>query len=328
MNTRTAAAAISAVLFVFLISGCPGNGSSAVESNDANGNSPKPTSTEALTASPADERSYAELSEEDKLKFVREKAVAFFKELGSTGEDQLPDDAVSQIKTYVDAYTRRADVPQSDSCGTADWFRSDLTSVIGRGAKVAPQINKAFRQAGLAPQIGLYIAMIETEYCPCLQSPTGPLGIFQLTAETGRKFGLETKAGASSKDPDERCDIDKASIAEAKRMSAIIDRLVEESGKGSFGKESGTLEKNSLNTVLLAIGAGNMGADALVEALSGLGADSTTDIWTLIAKKDKMPDVFRGETFKYVPKFIAAAIVGENPANFGIKDTEPLSGIK
>jgi len=33
---------------------------------------------------------------------------------------------------------------------------------------------------------------------------------------------------------------------------------------------------------------------------------------------------FQSENFKYVPKFFAAAIIGENPQDFGLK-LQPLS---
>jgi hypothetical protein len=47
------------------------------------------------------------------------------------------------------------------------------------------------------------------------------------------------------------------------------------------------------------------------------------NFWTLYANRDKLDDEFRNEGVGYVPNF-AAAIIGENPRNFGLQ-TAPLS---
>jgi hypothetical protein len=46
--------------------------------------------------------------------------------------------------------------------------------------------------------------------------------------------------------------------------------------------------------------------------------------WTLVANSNKLDHYFQGENIKYVPKFFAAAIVGETPWAFGIQ-MQPLS---
>jgi hypothetical protein len=46
--------------------------------------------------------------------------------------------------------------------------------------------------------------------------------------------------------------------------------------------------------------------------------------WVLLDNADNMDEYFREETVKYVPKFFAAAIVGENPQTFGLP-IPPLS---
>jgi len=48
------------------------------------------------------------------------------------------------------------------------------------------------------------------------------------------------------------------------------------------------------------------------------------DFWTLIANGEMLSKQFQAENFKYVPKFFAAAIIGENPQDFGLK-LQPLS---
>jgi hypothetical protein len=42
------------------------------------------------------------------------------------------------------------------------------------------------------------------------------------------------------------------------------------------------------------------------------------NFWTLYAHRDQLDDQFRNENASYVPAFFAAAIIGENPRNFGL----------
>ena len=79
--------------------------------------------------------------------------------------------------------------------------------------------------------------------------------------------------------------------------------------------------------VPLAIGSYNSGEGGLstnlvkaLESNSGL----PRDFWTLISKGDILSKQFQSENFKYVPKFFAAAIVGENPGDFGM-NLRPIS---
>jgi hypothetical protein len=55
---------------------------------------------------------------------------------------------------------------------------------------------------------------------------------------------------------------------------------------------------------------------------SGQGLER--DFWTLIAKGEILSKQFQSENFKYVPKFFAAAIIGENPQDFG-QNLQPVS---
>jgi len=80
-------------------------------------------------------------------------------------------------------------------------------------------------------------------------------------------------------------------------------------------------------SVPLAIGSYNSGEGGLstnltkaLESNSGL----PRDFWTLIAQGELLSKQFQSENFKYVPKFFAAAIIGENPQDFGLK-LQPLS---
>ena len=80
-------------------------------------------------------------------------------------------------------------------------------------------------------------------------------------------------------------------------------------------------------SVPLAIGSYNSGEGGLSTNLkNALEANETQErsFWTLVANADKLSKQFQLENVKYVPKFFAAAIVGENPRDFGL-NLQPLS---
>ncbi|MBX3300573.1 MAG: transglycosylase SLT domain-containing protein, partial [Acidobacteria bacterium] len=142
------------------------------------------------------------------------------------------------------------------------------------------------------------------------QSPTGPLGMFQFTKATGELHGLKTVSGASPSNPDERCEPEPAARAAASYMKALVARY----GTGPA-------------SVPLAIGSYNSGEGGLssnLEKALSSGSGLPRDFWTLISKGELLSKQFQAENFKYVPKFFAAAIIGENPQDFGL-DLKPLS---
>jgi hypothetical protein len=81
------------------------------------------------------------------------------------------------------------------------------------------------------------------------------------------------------------------------------------------------------SSVPLAIGSYNSGEGGLssnLEKALSSGQGLPRDFWSLIAKGDILSKQFQAENFKYVPKFFAAAIIGENPQDFGL-NLQPIS---
>jgi membrane-bound lytic murein transglycosylase D len=226
--------------------------------------------------------------------------------IGNNNSEQIPPAAVDKIKSFVDAYASRAKVKPLSGCR----FGDNLQATYERASKNAPFIIRAFNGKGMDPRIGLYLAMIESEHCVCLQSPTGPLGMFQFTKATAELHGLKVFAGASPSNPDERCQPEPAARAAASYMKALTGRY----GTGP-------------SSVPLAIGSYNSGEGGLsqnLETALSSGQGLPRDFWTLIAKGDILSKQFKAENFKYVPKFFAAAIIGENPQDFGLT-LQPIS---
>jgi len=229
--------------------------------------------------------------------------------IGNNSSEAIPDAALDKIKGFADGYAKRINVKSLGGCR----FGDNLQTTYERASKNAPFIVKAFNEKGTDPRIGLYLAMIESEHCVCLQSPTGPLGMFQFTYATAKLHYAPTDSvvkGASVGSPDDRCKPEPSARAAASYMKALTGRY----GTGP-------------SSVPLAIGSYNSGegglSSNLVKALEA-NAGLPRDFWTLIAQGDKLSKQFQSENFKYVPKFFAAAIIGENPQDFGLK-LQPLS---
>ena len=252
-------------------------------------------------------KTYLDLSDSEKRQYLSDRALRIAQVIGNSSGEAVPADALDKIKGFTEGYARRAKAARKGGkCG----FGDNLEATYERASKNAPFIVKAFNAKATDPRIGLYLAMIESEHCVCLQSPPGPLGMFQFTQATGKSHGLNTRPGASPENPDERCEPEPAARAAASYMKSLTGRY----GTGP-------------SSVPLAIGSYNSGEGGLssnlvkaLESNSGL----PRDFWTLIANGEKLSKQFQSENFKYVPKFFAAAIIGENPQDFGLK-LRPLS---
>ena len=254
-------------------------------------------------------KQYLSMTETEKRQYLAGKAMQLAQVIGNNSSDPIPDAALDKIKGFADGYAKRINAKSKGGCG----FGDNLQSTYERASKNAPFIVKAFNEKGTDARIGLYLAMIESEHCVCLQSPTGPLGMFQFTYSTAKLHFVPNDGvvkGARPPNGDVRCEPEPAARAAASYMKALTGRY----GTGPA-------------SVPLAIGSYNSGEGGLstnlakaLESNSGL----PRDFWTLISKGDILSKQFQAENFKYVPKFFAAAIIGENPQDFGLK-LQPLS---
>ncbi|MEP7211639.1 MAG: FHA domain-containing protein [Acidobacteriota bacterium] len=280
-------------------------GKSGANENTAATELPIAADTPAPAATPSAKK-YFEMSDSERRQYLGDKAMRIAQIIGNRSSDAIPPAAIDKIKGFTDAYASRAKVKPLGGCR----FGDNLQSTFERASKNAPFIVKAFNEKGTDPRIGLYLAMIESEHCVCLQSPTGPLGMFQFTRATAALHGLKVFAGASPSNPDERCKPEPAARAAASYMKALTGRY----GTGPA-------------SVPLAIGSYNSGEGGLSQNLQkALDSDQglPRDFWTLISNGEKLSKQFQAENFKYVPKFFAAAIIGENPQDFGL-NLQPIS---
>ncbi|MBK7707012.1 MAG: transglycosylase SLT domain-containing protein [Acidobacteria bacterium] len=274
-------------------------------------------------------KTYSQMDDDEKSRFIAAKSDEILALFGRTEGDGINAEGLRLIRTQIDGYSKRFSLPKLDRCDSKSWLKNDLTSILMRGVKTAAAINEEFSAQNLPPQIGLYTAMIETEFCPCLQAPTGPLGMFQFLASSAKDLGLKTKAKASPTNPDERCQPKLAARAAAKFYRMMIDRDFKSDAIG----------------LPLAVSTYNRGQGNTKRHISEVAAISKApqiSFWTLIETTELLRETFgKGESsepplyfqqfeqenIKYVPKFFAAAIIGENPKAFGI-DASPLSQTK
>ncbi len=264
-----------------------------------------------LASAPASGKLYLEMSKEEQIKFIEYHAQHVARMIGNRDGYAFPPEVISQIKVWVDAYARRLKSPKpSGGCN----MRHDLRTLLERGKTHAPLIIKSFNGKGLSAQVGLYLAIIESEYCPCLSSGTGAKGMFQFVGTTARLYGVPYVTNPSRDPaPDDRCKEEIMAPIAAEYMKDLISRF----GTGPL-------------SVPLAIASYNSGEGGLDKnLLTALDAARNSEnpersFWTLVAHSESLSTQFQRENIKYVPHFFGAAIVGENPQSFGVA-LQPLS---
>lgn len=271
-----------------------------------------PVATDSPVVGPiTSARRYSAMSTEEQRQFVQNQAQHVARMIGNRDGYTFTPEVVSRIKSFVDTYAMRLRSPKPSGGGCN--MRHDLDTLLKRARSYAPVVVKSFNEKGLSPQVGLYLAMIEAEYCPCLSSGTGPKGYFQFACSTAKRYGVKDVSSPKDTRYDDRCKIDIMAPIAAQYMKDLISMF----GTGPL-------------SVPLAICSYNSGEGGLSKNLArALDAARNSDnpersLWTMVANADLMDDQFQREAIKYVPKFFGAAIVGENPRVFGV-DLEPLS---
>jgi hypothetical protein len=238
---------------------------------------------------------YLRMSEQERLDFIEDRARHVSMMMGNRPY-AFNDDVLRYIKQYVDAYARRV-----GNNSTRLWGE-DLRFMFARAReRYSPHIVRAFNAQGVPPVVGIYLVVIETEYHNIRsENFAGAAGLFQFIGPTARGYGV---------DPAERTNVAKMAPAAAAYMA---DRIAE------FGPDS--------MSVALAIAGYNRSPDSVRRDLHDVlnSENKERSFWTLVANSNKLDHYFQGENIKYVPKFFAAAIVGENPWAFGL-DMQPLS---
>lgn len=162
--------------------------------------------------------------------------------------------------------------------------RAHLGPILKRQAEVWPTITGILRRQGLPSELA-YVAWVESALVPTAQSHAGAAGLWQFMPTTARSHMLKV---SRKNGVDERLDVSKSTVAAAKYIHYLLDL---------FGPEH----------YLLAIASYNLGQNRMKreQVASIVGESSNAGFWAL---RKNLPT----ETQQYVPRFLAAAILGRS----------------
>lgn len=166
---------------------------------------------------------------------------------------------------------------------------------LSRSERYIPMIKKVFKKLGLPNDLA-YLAMIESGFSPTAYSYAGASGMWQFIPSTGRIFGLTINWWV-----DERRNPVESTYAAGEYLKDLFNKF------GSW---------------YLAAAAYNSGELTIERALSVYPGGN---FWTISQNR---PYLLPGQTRRYVPKIIAAAIIAKDPENFGFHNIDYKKPIK
>jgi membrane-bound lytic murein transglycosylase D len=161
---------------------------------------------------------------------------------------------------------------------------------LNRGQKYKDVVGSILKENDLPEEL-FYLAMIESGYSTKAHSTAKALGVWQFIPATARRYGLQV-----NKYVDERRDPVRATESAAKYLGDLY---------------------NVFHSWELAMAAYNCGEMCVLRAVM---AGKTRNFWELV-EKGFLPQ----ETKNYVPKFMAAVLIGKDPENYGLTNPS-LSG--
>jgi soluble lytic murein transglycosylase-like protein len=240
-------------------------------------------------------RRYQQMTQTERAQFVASQARRLASEM-SGREYEFTPAFLEDIQQSVNQYTRRI-----GNEGNASADKRDLRLVMQRGQAQSPTLVGAFRARNVSPLIGLYIPWIESEYIndPPVGS-MGAIGMFQFLPKTGERFGLSAA---------DLLDVEKSADAAARYITGNLEQFKDDPMKEA-----------------LALLAYNRGEQQTARDLKSFINEQNKEcsICALTAQRNKLDANFQRESVYYVPRFFAAAIIGENPQAFGLQG-QPLS---
>jgi membrane-bound lytic murein transglycosylase D len=151
-----------------------------------------------------------------------------------------------------------------------------------RGARYRKMIEQILAEHGVPKEI-YYLALIESGFSTAATSHASAVGVWQFIKPTGARYGMQINSMI-----DERRDPELATHAAAQYLSDLY---------------------RVYHSWYLALASYNAGESRIMNAVMRA---NTRDFWEL-ARQRALPK----ETMNYVPKFIAAVMVGTDPEKYG-----------
>lgn len=155
---------------------------------------------------------------------------------------------------------------------------------LDRGQPYKKMIVATLRDAGVPSEL-YYLAMIESGFVLNAHSIASAKGFWQFIPGTGRRYGLRVDGVV-----DERVDPWRATVAASLYLADL---------------------NNVFNSWYRAMAAYNAGEGRIMGAIM---RGKTRDFWELVRKK-----ALPSETMDYIPKVLAAYMVGKNPEKYGFR---------
>ena len=160
---------------------------------------------------------------------------------------------------------------------------------LDRSQKYLPYIRKEFEKAGL-PEDLVWLAMVESQFTPRINSRVGAGGMWQFMRSTGIRYGL-----ASDGFVDDRYDWKEATQASIQYLTELYEMF---------------------ESWPLAVSAYNMG-EAGVERVIAMNRGDR-NWWSLMETPPAANRIPR-ETKKFYPKLLASAIIANDPKRYGFE---------
>ncbi len=251
--------------------------------------------TLALETNAQTKKLYQQMSQSERTQFIAEQARNIARRMSGT-EYQFTPQFELEIQKNVEAYAKRI----GNGSGDQLW-KGDARFIFERGRDNAPTLINAFKKQNVSPLMGLYIPLIESEYVN-IEKPNSvnAVGMFQFLPKTGQRYGLTL---------DELLDVEKSADAAARYIMDGLNQFKHDAMKEALS--------------LLSYNRGINGVARDLQTVMD-EPNKRCSICALTAARSRLDQTFQDENVHYVPRFFAAAIIGENPQAFGLA-IQPLS---
>lgn len=165
--------------------------------------------------------------------------------------------------------------------------RRHMERYLSRSSRYSKLMKRILRENGL-PEDLIYIALIESGFNQKATSHAAAVGYWQFIRGTGKRYGLEINA-----------------LVDERRDPVLSTQAAAEYYKGLY---------SIFGSWYLAMASYNVGENRVMREVT---KHKTRDFWELVRKR-RLPK----ETMNYVPKYIAAKLIGNNPDKYGFADVE------
>jgi len=162
---------------------------------------------------------------------------------------------------------------------------------LKRSGRYEGMIRGKLRERGM-PEDLLYLSMIESGFNPNARSKAQAVGLWQFIADTGRRYGLRVDSYV-----DERRDPEKSTDAALRYLQDLHNM---------FG---------AWNLAAAAYNTGEGRVARIMREETGSTKGEEADFWRI---RSRLPS----ETREYVPLMFAAALIGKEPAKYGMDGVE------